>query len=332
MFNSNIWPNSAPLQDIRLQNLSDFELYNTSFGDLAPLILANAFRITLQILDERHVPSSGAPTSCFEEINVSPSLCHPRSKIILHRCGDHYNGISMPRHPVEPRICPTPETRRSQRCYTSDILRSMATQGHVNRKVRKRMLDLDLRKSNSTHEEHQIPVCSYGTLNRRKVRSKIRSSVRSCRRSFGVNNNIQIEWIDLGCMNPCNVQVPSQRVTTRIQLTRQLIKRSASGAQRKTVLTTLPRSSIWKKSRNENLTVCELNCRSVRNKTLSLSDFITSNDFDVMGLTETWLNTDIDTACIGELVPTGYTLKHVPKKGWKKRRWRRHHVQAWTLL
>ncbi len=27
MFNSNIWPNSAPLQDIRLQNLSDLEFY-----------------------------------------------------------------------------------------------------------------------------------------------------------------------------------------------------------------------------------------------------------------------------------------------------------------
>ncbi len=25
MFNSNIWPNSAPFQDIRLRNLSDFE-------------------------------------------------------------------------------------------------------------------------------------------------------------------------------------------------------------------------------------------------------------------------------------------------------------------
>ncbi len=25
MFNSNIWPNSAPLQDIRLRNLSDLE-------------------------------------------------------------------------------------------------------------------------------------------------------------------------------------------------------------------------------------------------------------------------------------------------------------------
>ena len=25
MFNSNIWPNMAPLQDIRLQNLSDLE-------------------------------------------------------------------------------------------------------------------------------------------------------------------------------------------------------------------------------------------------------------------------------------------------------------------
>ncbi len=25
MFNSNIWPNSAPLQDIRLYNLSDFD-------------------------------------------------------------------------------------------------------------------------------------------------------------------------------------------------------------------------------------------------------------------------------------------------------------------
>ena len=64
--------------------------------------------------------------------------------------------------------------------------------------------------------------------------------------------------------------------------------------------------------------VCSLNSRSVKNKTLSLRDYIVSRDFDVVALTETWLGSNIDRHVTGELVPTGYKLKHVPRPGDRK--------------
>ena len=58
-----------------------------------------------------------------------------------------------------------------------------------------------------------------------------------------------------------------------------------------------------------------INPRSIKNKALSLSDYIVAQDYDVVGLTETWLGTSVDKKCIGELVPSGYTMKHVPRRG-----------------
>ena len=59
--------------------------------------------------------------------------------------------------------------------------------------------------------------------------------------------------------------------------------------------------------------MCCLNTRSVKNKTLSISDYVTSHDYDIMCLTETWLCSDIDAVCISEMVPTGYEFYHVPR-------------------
>ncbi|XP_052761992.1 uncharacterized protein LOC128204630 [Mya arenaria] len=55
--------------------------------------------------------------------------------------------------------------------------------------------------------------------------------------------------------------------------------------------------------------------RSVKNKTLAFSDYITSNDFDIVAVTETWLGGPGDKACIAELVPSGYKIDHVPRQG-----------------
>ena len=60
--------------------------------------------------------------------------------------------------------------------------------------------------------------------------------------------------------------------------------------------------------------ICCLNPRSVKNKTLSLADYIQSSEWDLMALTETWLGTTIDRKCIGELVPPGYSIKHAPRQ------------------
>ncbi|KAK3086528.1 hypothetical protein FSP39_019678, partial [Pinctada imbricata] len=56
-----------------------------------------------------------------------------------------------------------------------------------------------------------------------------------------------------------------------------------------------------------------LNCRSVKNKSISISDFIVSNDIDILAVTETWLGTDVDQIVLKELIPDGYTIYHKPR-------------------
>lgn len=59
--------------------------------------------------------------------------------------------------------------------------------------------------------------------------------------------------------------------------------------------------------------VCSLNVRSVRIKTTSLCNYIVSNNFDRVALTETWLAMNNDNTCIKELVPECYAIKHVTR-------------------
>lgn len=65
----------------------------------------------------------------------------------------------------------------------------------------------------------------------------------------------------------------------------------------------------------KNMKICSINPRSVKNKTVAISDFITSDDFDIIAITETWLNNSVDKTCSSELVPNGYRMKQVPRPG-----------------
>lgn len=67
--------------------------------------------------------------------------------------------------------------------------------------------------------------------------------------------------------------------------------------------------------RERTVSLCLLNCRSVNNKVPSLNDYLTSNNLDIFVLTETWLGTDCDDGVINQLVPTGYDIVHMPRKG-----------------
>ena len=58
---------------------------------------------------------------------------------------------------------------------------------------------------------------------------------------------------------------------------------------------------------DNNVTICTLNAQSVRNKTLSLADFIQTEHVDICVITETWLKSD-DDVVMGDLTPNGYTL------------------------
>lgn len=79
-------------------------------------------------------------------------------------------------------------------------------------------------------------------------------------------------------------------------------------------LTAIPRAPLQRLYSSKKLKVCCLNPRSIKNKTDSLCDFIVTNDFDIVALTETWLGSKLDKVCVGELVPTGYSIKHVPRQ------------------
>jgi exonuclease III len=58
-----------------------------------------------------------------------------------------------------------------------------------------------------------------------------------------------------------------------------------------------------------------LNCRSVRNKTVLLKDYVVENRFDIFAVTETWLHSDeSDNMLIGDLTPKGYLFKHTARQ------------------
>ena len=56
-----------------------------------------------------------------------------------------------------------------------------------------------------------------------------------------------------------------------------------------------------------------LNARSLRNKTIAISDYIVDNSLDIGGITETWLRAGSDAITIGEITPPGYSLVHIPR-------------------
>ena len=65
-------------------------------------------------------------------------------------------------------------------------------------------------------------------------------------------------------------------------------------------------------------TICCLNARSLKNKALSVADFVNSRDIDVLALSETWLGTDNDNQVISELMPSGYTIQHISRPSEKR--------------
>ena len=72
---------------------------------------------------------------------------------------------------------------------------------------------------------------------------------------------------------------------------------------------------VSKSDGHKSLKICSINPRSVKNKTIAICDFILSNDFDVVAITETWLSNSVDKVCKSELLPNGYKMKQVPRPG-----------------
>ena len=60
--------------------------------------------------------------------------------------------------------------------------------------------------------------------------------------------------------------------------------------------------------------MCYINVRSVKNKTTYLFDYITSHNYDIFAICETWLNCKAtNDVYINALLPPGYTIHHVDR-------------------
>ena len=69
-----------------------------------------------------------------------------------------------------------------------------------------------------------------------------------------------------------------------------------------------------------NIKACLLNAWLLRKKTLAFSDFVSSNDLDIIGVTETWLRLSDTQGLVDEVTPTGFQLHPVPHRNKKGER------------
>ena len=70
--------------------------------------------------------------------------------------------------------------------------------------------------------------------------------------------------------------------------------------------------------------MCYINTRSVRNKTIFLNDFISTHNFDLFAISETWLGCKATNDIhINSILPGGYMMHHVDRnserRGWMHR-------------
>ena len=66
-----------------------------------------------------------------------------------------------------------------------------------------------------------------------------------------------------------------------------------------------------------NIKACLLNARSLRNKISTFSNFVSSNDLDIVSVTETWLRLLDTQGLVDEATPVGFQLHHVPRRNKK---------------
>lgn len=65
---------------------------------------------------------------------------------------------------------------------------------------------------------------------------------------------------------------------------------------------------------SSDVSLFSLNCRSFKNKALSVCNFLLFNKVDIFALTETWLGSSVDKSVISELKPDGNSIHHVSQQ------------------
>ena len=110
-----------------VKSVSDYvihRIYDSAFGDLIPLVIANAISLTLRIINANVKDDT-------QDIVVSPSSGQSMKTITIHRDADHYCGVMT----------------KTIKTYTkSELISLRSSPGRLQRKVRKRLFEFALWK------------------------------------------------------------------------------------------------------------------------------------------------------------------------------------------
>ena len=66
------------------------------------------------------------------------------------------------------------------------------------------------------------------------------------------------------------------------------------------------------------INISHINARSINNKVLDFQQYVTSNLIDICAISETWINSDVDTNTIKEIAPQEYKIISQPCKSGKQ--------------
>ena len=132
----------------------------------------------------------------------------------------------------------------------------------------------------------------------------------------GGGNYVSRSWdSNVGIIYPNLQYLPEAISTVKLTNRYNTMPHNDNDQIRIKTLTTIQYEPISAVQGQRKLNVCCINPRSVKNKTLAICDFILSNKFDLVAITESWLGTSVDKVCLNELLPEGYQIKHAPRPG-----------------
>lgn len=127
---------------------------------------------------------------------------------------------------------------------------------------------------------------------------------------FKISRNLRKRIFALSLWKPnCSNEIP-------VRVTKRSPERGHHGLKMPRQLISLPKVPFLQlvDCNAPMLSVCSLNVQSINNKSVSIAELFRDHNFDVMALTETWVQNTDDQHVWGELMQSGYKYHQVPRQ------------------
>ena len=239
------------------------------------------------------------------------------ASLVLHRQGEHYNGVEPCRQPVSrapvPPYCEFNVSAYSRRHPASTL--QGTDQDGISRVPQVVMNNPE----NPDIQDAELPHCvtkltQYSRLELLNIQKSIDLPIACTVRKSLFEHSI---WKLRMLQTPFNNVSANSNIT--VPYSSDVKKNGQSYLPSKhmsapRILTPIPCTVTSTVNPCKLAKVCLLKCQSTKNKAALIKDYIVDNDFDVFCMTETWLGTNgRDRAVEKDITPTGYKLLHLPR-------------------